>query len=319
MEQHRNAMKAAIIYAQQGKYEQAIEQAKKAVSLNPRNISYLFNLAELLATDGQLEAALAYYEKALKVNPKFSPAIVGKCNCLTESGKPLEALQLLEKANTSDHQIQLQLAKTYFALSDMDRAEAAVKTILENSASDYEARLLLAQINFERRNLPAAVVLADELIKSDPSKSGAYILLSQCLVLTHSGLFNAVELVKSAEQSAVQKAYVFSQLGQAFDRLALTTTRSEPDFVEKKYAWRVLAQECWRQAVLASPADAELRYNYALSLRKNRQFVDAYYQVTKSLELEPNNKKALLLQDKLKQAKYDLFGWIKFYTDGKNK
>lgn len=307
----------AIIYAQQEKYDEAITAAKQALQLNPNSFSNNFNLAELNLSMDKPARALHFYNKALQINPSSVPALIGKANSLTQLGNPLEALDFLEKINASNNpQLQLQLAKIYFSLGDMDQAEATAQSILREKSNDYQAKLLIAQINFERRNLPAAILLSNELIKSDPTKSGAYVLLSECFVATHSGLYNAIDLVKSAKQSATQKSYVLSKLAQAFDRQAITTRRSDPDYLEKRYAWHTLAEECWRQAVLVSPNDAELRYKYALDLRKSRKFVEAYYQINKSLELNPDNKHALLIKSKLKQSKYDLFGWLRFYLDG---
>lgn len=307
----------SIKYAQQEKYDEAISLAKRALQLNPNSFSNNFNLAELNLYLDKPAEALSYYNRALQINPSSLPALVGKANSLTKLGSPLEALDVLERVNAKGKPpLQFQLAKTYFALGDMDKAETTAQNVLSLKPNDYQARLLIAQINFERRNLPAAILLADELIKSDPTKSGAYILLSECFVITHSGLYNAIDLVKSAKQSATQKSYVFSQLAEAFDRLAITTKRSDPDYLEKKYAWQALAQECWRQAILVSPNDAALRYRYALDLKKSRKFVEAYWELTKSIELNPNDKRVLLLKNKLHQSKYDLFGWLRFYING---
>lgn len=306
----------AVIYSQQGKASQSEQYARLALKLNP-NFSSNFNLAEILIANDKPDEALVFYSKALQIKPNSIASIIGKSNALIKLGSPIEALDFLQKSNLKNNaELQMQLARTYFVLGDMDKAESTIQKAISQT-NHYEAKLLLAEINFQRRNLPAAVIAADALIKSNPSESGAYILLAECFVKTHSGLFNAIELVKSAK-SAKNKAYVFAHLAQAFDRLAAIITRAEPDFQEKKYAWHTLAQECWHQAVSASPNDAQLRYRYAQNLRKNRNFVEAYYQVSKSLELDPNNEKARLLQNKLKQAKYDLFGWLKFYLEGKD-
>lgn len=307
----------AIIYALQGNNSQAITEAQLAVRLNPNSIAYLFNLAELLATDGRQPQAIDYYDKVLAKNPNYVPAIIGKSNCLSKIGSPLEALELLEKVHTRpNYPLQLQLAKTYFALGDQDKAEREIEEILRQNPHSYEAKLLKARLELERRNLPAAIIMSDELVKSNPAKSGAYLLLSECFVITHSGLLNAIDLVKSAKIAAQNKAFVFSHLAQDFERCAASTTKAEPDFAEKKYVWRMLSEECWRQAVKTKPDDANFRYRLAYALKKNRKFVESYYQVNKCLQLEPNNEAALALKDNLRQAKYDLFGWLKFYLDG---
>lgn len=307
----------AIKYAQQGLYAKAITEAKQALNLDSNSFLNQFNLAELLMATGNLEEALTYYNGALKLNPRSTPALIGKTNCLCELGDPLEAIEILEQtalANT-DERIQLQLSKTYLMLDDLDKAETVLQKLLTKKPS-YEAKLMMAQIEFQRKNLPKAILISDELIKEDPSKSGAYLLLSKCVVMTRSGLINAVNLVKSAKASAKNKALVFSQLASDFEHCASSISRTDPEFTEKRYAWRTLARECWREAVKARPTDAILRYQFALSLKRNREFVQAYYQTEKCLEIDPTYKPALSLRKKLKQSKYDLFGWLKFYMDG---
>ncbi len=307
----------AVIYARQGKTVEAIIQAKQAVEISPEKFSNQFNLAELLKAADNPEEALNYYNNALKISPSSVVAVIGKSRCLTELGNPLLALDLLEKTNRTnpDDLLQLQLAKTYFALGDFDKASDLLQKQLRQDS--YEAKLLMSQIEFQKRNLPAAIILADQLIKKDPSQSGAYLLLSQCFVITRSGLLNAVNLVQSAKQSASNKAFVFSQLAQDFERCAASITKADLDFDDKRYAWRALAEECWRQAVKDKPSNADFRYRYAANLKKNRKFVEAYYQVSKCLELSPRNREALLLKEKLKQAKFDFLGWLKFYTEGR--
>lgn len=306
----------AVIYAQQGKLLEAVEEAKRALQLNAHSFSHQFNLAELLMVAGKPEEALIHFNEALKINPSSTSALVSKSRCLTVLGNPLKSLEFLENAPVKNAEIQLQLAKTYLTLGDLDKTEALAEKLLEKQANNYDAKFLIAEIQLQRRNLPAAVVIADELIKSDPTQSGAYLLLSECFVITHSGLLNAVDLVQSAKQFAANKALVFPHLALAFERCASSTTKSEPAFDERKYAWRALAEECWRQAVKARPASADFHYRFALCLRKNRKFVESYYQAEKCLELDPDNKAALALKDKLKQTKYDLFGWLRFYFDG---
>jgi tetratricopeptide (TPR) repeat protein len=307
----------AIKYAQQGLYGKAIDEAKQALNLDPNSFIHQFNLAELLMAKGDVEEALTYYDGALKLNPHSIKALIGKSNCLCQIGDPLEALAVLEQnplVNKDEH-LQLQLSKTYLMLDDLDKAETVIQKLLTKKPS-YEAKLMMAEIAFQRRNLPKAILISDELLKDDPSKSGAYLLLSKCVVVTRSGLLNAVDLVKSAKASAKNKALVFAQLASDFEKCASSISRTDPEINEKRYAWRTLARECFREAVKARPSDADIRHQFALSLRRNREFVQAYYQTEQCLVLDPTYKPALSLQKKLKQSKYDLFGWLKFYIDG---
>ncbi len=62
----------AIAYRCAGKYEKAIESAKKFLKKSPKNIGALLNLTAAYILTGRVEGASAVTEEILKVSPKFS-------------------------------------------------------------------------------------------------------------------------------------------------------------------------------------------------------------------------------------------------------
>ena len=67
-----NNLAVALIHA--GRAEEAIEQLQIAVSINPRNVDALFNLAQLHQMRGDDILAIIYYNRAVRYGSAGSPA-----------------------------------------------------------------------------------------------------------------------------------------------------------------------------------------------------------------------------------------------------
>jgi tetratricopeptide (TPR) repeat protein len=60
----------ALALYQQGKLEEAIQNYKKAIEINPKYDRAYYNLALALYQQGKLEEAIQNYKKAIEINPK---------------------------------------------------------------------------------------------------------------------------------------------------------------------------------------------------------------------------------------------------------
>jgi len=79
-----------------GRYDEAVSQLKKAISLNPRKADHYYTLGNILGRAGRFEEAVPYFEKALRLNPG-NTAIYKKLGiCYGGMGKKEEAKRYLE-------------------------------------------------------------------------------------------------------------------------------------------------------------------------------------------------------------------------------
>ena len=62
-----------LIYAQQGRYDEAIALYRSAIAIDPTASKYV-NLGNALEAQGDEEAAIAAFESALKLDPRFAMA-----------------------------------------------------------------------------------------------------------------------------------------------------------------------------------------------------------------------------------------------------
>lgn len=80
-----------LIAAQTGKNEIAIKLISKAISLNPREPGFHFNLGKVFKARHDLENAVQYYRHALALKPDFVDANINMGNVLAKQGKFEEA------------------------------------------------------------------------------------------------------------------------------------------------------------------------------------------------------------------------------------
>ena len=59
----------------------------KAVALAPENLTYRYNLAILLNKQKKLEEAIQNYKKAIEINPKYDQAFFNLALALRQQGK----------------------------------------------------------------------------------------------------------------------------------------------------------------------------------------------------------------------------------------
>jgi tetratricopeptide (TPR) repeat protein len=124
----------AIVFAQQGRLDQAIDAIARAVAAEPGNLAALTNQANLLAAADRLEEALASYEVALRSAPRSIVLLQGYAATLHSLARPAQAadaygrLLALQPDNAEAHKehadILAALGRTQDALAGYDAALA---------------------------------------------------------------------------------------------------------------------------------------------------------------------------------------------------
>lgn len=98
-ERKRDDLAMALLaqaYNSIGKYDDAIQLIRSAISKNSKRADYHGLLGDMLTTRGEFRKALDAYDKALKLNPEHHGVIAGKANTWLRLNEPQKARSLVE-------------------------------------------------------------------------------------------------------------------------------------------------------------------------------------------------------------------------------
>jgi Flp pilus assembly protein TadD len=122
------------------RYPEAIEMLRKVVTLNPRHVPALNNLAVLVAeTPDQREEALKLVEQAIELRGQQSTLLDTKGTILVFGGRSSEAITLLEAAARgvqSDPRHKFHLAIAYLDIGAGERAREQLDVALKQKLED---------------------------------------------------------------------------------------------------------------------------------------------------------------------------------------
>ena len=85
-----------IAYFEQGEYNLAAQEFKRAVADKPDNASHTSNYATAMKKMGNVEQAEASYKHALQIDPSHQPSYHGLASTYMETGRPQMATALLQ-------------------------------------------------------------------------------------------------------------------------------------------------------------------------------------------------------------------------------
>lgn len=123
-------------YYQQGNYTAARQAFQRAMTDNPKNANYAFNLASAMNKQGDVIAAERMYQHALSVEPSHQPSYHGYAAMLNKQGRSAEAQELLAAWNQTqpyDAESYIELAYMQQEQGDLPGAELSLQKALRIS------------------------------------------------------------------------------------------------------------------------------------------------------------------------------------------
>jgi superkiller protein 3 len=139
------------ILATQGKLDEAMEQFRKALSINSRDVLALFNLGRARFDQDDYMEAKNLYEQLVDVTPEDPIAWF-------QLGKVYEKL---EQRNVSD-------------LHTIDAAIMAYRRVLELDPHNLEAAFALMEIHMNMRKPDEAIIILENAVQNNPDEPLAY-------------------------------------------------------------------------------------------------------------------------------------------------
>ena len=136
-------------YLCNGQYDSAEVHEKRAIQLNPRNITAINNLAAISVREHNTKEIIEVCRKSISLFPK-------------------------------DENIQTQIGRAFFSCSLYDSSEIHEKRAIEINPNNTEAINILAGVYFCKKEYSNAIKLCKDAVKIEPHLIDSYVNLSAC-------------------------------------------------------------------------------------------------------------------------------------------
>jgi tetratricopeptide (TPR) repeat protein len=242
----------AIVFAQQGRLDAAVEAIAGAVAADPGNLAALTNQANLLAAAGKPDEALTSYETALRIAPRSIVLLQGYAATLHMLDRPAQAadaygrLLALQPDNAEAHKQQADI------LAALDRSQEAL--------AGYDAALALAphdpQLLNNRGNLLRRMRRFEEAL--DSYERALALAPGLAVALTNRG-------VALSELGRLEEALTSHESALAIAP-ALAAAMNNKGFTLRQMGRTAEALACYDRALALEPGYAAALNNRAKAL-----------------------------------------------------
>jgi len=305
-------------------YTQAVSVLKEILTIDPQNSKAYFHLGRLNYLKGDLDAALDAYKKVMEFKPKVSPALWNNMGLLySKMGRFDDAFNAYMQALAlrSDYpevyynlgvlsmkQKEYEQAANYFNeaiarrqgyrqayynlglvyghLEKNQESIEAYKEVLRLRPDDIRVQLNLAVRYSKTGALEEAQKLYESILKNDDSYYTAWLNLG--LVYRQQGAYDkAIDALERAIALEPESAKAHRALAKSYSL--------QGDYkAATKILYTLLAQ---------NPADVRTRLAYARSYYRAKKRNTALREYKKVLKLDPDNKVAIKMIEKIETRK----------------
>ncbi len=263
----------AADYLDNGKYDEAIPEAKKAIEIYPRYAKAYTNLANAYYEKGLYDQALETVEKALKINPDLYEALNTIGIIFNETGRLEEAInahQKTIKVSPNSKPAHQNLALDYFDKDLFDMAEKEfdkVRRIEAGSTSILKNNGWNKQIEVFR-----------DILKKDPYNARVNYLLGE--VYYKIGLYD-LSIVSFQKSIKVSSKYNGSDYNvvSAYNNLAASYLQ-EGRFNE--------AISNYKKAIQINPKSYTLHYGLGIAYWRKNLYNEAIKSCQQVLQIKPD-------------------------------
>jgi tetratricopeptide (TPR) repeat protein len=302
-----------------GRFNQAIEQYKKAIELDPAYVVAYNNRGLALRSLGKYEEALTQYLKATELEPTNPDVFNNIGNALYDLKKYEEAIAQYIKAIELDSNFVDAYNNRGLALKNLRRYEEAIAQYtkaIELDPNYADAYNNWGDTLYKLGKYEDAIAQYTKAIELDANYVDAYNNLGLALKSLGKNEEAIIQYSKAIELDATYK-YAYNNLGNAFydlgkyDEAIVQYTKAIELDVTYKYAYNN-----WGLALYNLKKNEEAIEQFKKAIGLDLSYVDAYNNLGLALNNLGENeeaieqyKKAIEIDDNFKLA-YENLGWI---------
>ena len=275
-----------VIYQKEKRYQEALDEYRKAEALNPANINTKVNIGTLYQEQKNYNAAIGVYDNILSSQPHNINVLTYKAECLKELGRNDDAVDIyktalsLDPKNTAIKTNLFELMKNTMPTEDV---LAFLYKNVQNSPMNADSYYEFAYELHKANKLDDAITYYNETIKLDNKKTDAYINLAQAY-RQKQDYAKAYDVINKAKAIAPENELIKKQFETiSKDYTANSYNLASNAFESGDYNKAVEEYKKINPPTLESCMGIAAAYQ---SLNNNNEAIN-YYK--KAMELSPNN------------------------------
>lgn len=307
-----------VIFDEKGRYPQAIDYLKKAISYDPKNIYAYYDLAVAYKHDGRVSDARATIQKAKDIAPNDAKVALLAGNLLYDSNDPKAAMESYKEglSNTPDDpHLVYNLALTQYKQGMIPEAIENFRKAIQISRIGQIAEFShghLGSIFYHREDLNGAEHHFREAIAIKPNDA-RYLYNLGVILLKKKNSEEAVSYFQKALDAGATDPQIFQFIADSFAELKMydnaiasleKALRIRPDDVDTLLQLADLyynrgnlsqAEETFRKVIRITPGDSNTEtalVNLGIILDDMERFGEAVIEFEKAISLNPKNENA---------------------------
>ena len=267
----------AGIYAEQGRFDEALKVMKLASRTREHNSAVQYNYGEIYRAMGDCQTAIRYYQRSLSIYRDNLAALVKLGICFQNLGHwELSNKSYLAALNLTPHDASLinEIGYNYFRLDNVEKASTYLQAALVERPLHSGATINLALVRFRENKPDEALGLLRQVLAREPQNVDALATVGHIL----------------ANQGKYQEAgkYVLQALKLNPKHLQARLTYAAVALLTKPAHARQVLQDILRDV----PNQAEAAFVMGLTYERENDRENAIRWYQKALSFDPNYKKA---------------------------
>jgi tetratricopeptide (TPR) repeat protein len=170
------------LYVAKKDNQQAVLMIESANKIDPTNIWYTEQLANLNYGLKQYDKAAIYFKKLVEYEPKNIDWLYGYGDCLLKNGKVEEAITIINKAEVvlgRNPSLSIEKFNLYKSIKKDKEAIAELESILKEYPQEPQVIATLADYYFSKGNVEKGVGYLTQLVAADPENGRAHLALGE--------------------------------------------------------------------------------------------------------------------------------------------